>query len=247
MEIEALFEQTLVGDYEDDAACDAVHALRLQGSREVFEHAAAWLASENPVKRARAAAILGQLQNPDHTRAFCEESYSLITRMLANEEVPLVLDSAISALGHLYDPRAIPVIIRYEDHPDQSVRFSVAFALGCFPNDPESIRVLVKLTADSDSDVRDWAVFGLGVLGDSDSPEIREALLRRLEDEDEDVREEAAIGLGKRRDSRLLPVLLTMLDAPELKIRVAEAAAAYLGLETEPPDWSAEDYKAALL
>jgi HEAT repeat protein len=105
---------------------------------------------------------------------------------------------------------------------------------------------LLKLTSDPDSDVRDWAVFGLGVQGDADSPEIRDALVRCLGDPGEDVREEAAVSLGKRRDPRVLPALLTMLDQPKLRIRVAEAAAALLGLESDPPEWTAADYQAAL-
>ena len=97
------------------------------------------------------------------------------------------------------------------------------------------------------SEVRDWAVFGLGVQGDVDSPpEIQEALLERLTDTYEDVREEATAGLGKRHDLRLLPVLRGHLDAPELKLQMAEAASAMLGLAEDPEEWEAEDYKRAL-
>jgi HEAT repeat protein len=94
--------------------------------------------------------------------------------------------------------------------------------------------------------VRDWSVFGLGVQGSVDSPEIREALLERLSDPNEDVREEAAVGLGKRQDLRLLPTLKGMLAMPELKVRVAEAASAMLGFAEDPEEWEAEDYKKAL-
>jgi len=167
--------------------------------------------------------------------------------MLENEQDPVVLDSAISALGHLANPRAIPLLLRHQDNPDKDVRFAVAFALGCFPDDAQSIVGLMKLTLDRDSNVRDWAVFGLGVQGDADSPEIRETLVRCLDDADEDVREEAAVGLAKRQDLRLVPKLRTMLDEPELKVRVAEAATALLGLDQDPPDWVAADYKAALV
>jgi len=233
----------------------AVSVLRLDGSREVFEHAAAWCLSDDPLKRARAAAILCQLrrapvtpgEKPDKPEwMFRDESYSLVTKMLENEHDPLVLDSAICALGHLYNSSAVPLILRYQDHPNESVRFAVTFALGCFPNDPESVCGLLRLTSDADDDVRDWAVFGLGVQGDADSPEIREALLRCLGDVNEDVSEEAAVGLGKRQDQRLLPTLRIMLDGPKLQVRVAEAAAAFLGLDQKPPDWTAADYKAAL-
>ena len=212
-EVEALFAQTLLGDYEGEDAWAAVSALRQDGSREVFEHAAAWCFSDDPLKRARAVAILCQIRREYVTKApgekpewdklewmFRDESYSLVTKMLENEQDPVVLDSAISALGHLDNAGAVPLILRYQDHPDENVRFAVTFALGCFPNDPQSVHGLLKLTSDANAGVRDWAVFGLGVLGDADSPEIREALLRCLEDADEVVREEAAAGLGKRQD-----------------------------------------------
>ena len=252
-EIEALFARTLVGDYDSEAAWGAVRALHRDGCREIFDRAAAWCASEDPVKRARGAAILSQLRRAPapgerFTRdgMFRDESYSLITKMLESEHDSLVLNSAINGLGHLHNAEAIPLIFRYQNHPDADVRFQVAFALGCFPDDPQSIAGLMKLTSDAEADVRDWAVFGLGVQGDADSPEIHEALLRCLDDADENVREEAAVGLGKRQDPRLATKLLSMVDEPGLKLRVAEAGAALLGLDKDPPEWTAEDYKAAL-
>ena len=258
-EVEALFAQTLLGDYEDDGAWAAVSALRQDGSREIFEYGAAWCLSDDPLKRARGAAILCQLRRAPVTNTsgegaqwdkpdwmFRDESYSLVTRMLDNEQDPAVLASAIAALGHLDNVSGVPLILRYRDHPDEDVRFAVACALGCFPNDPQSVDGLLKLTSDTDADVRDWAVFGLGVQGGADSPEIREALLRCMGDANEDVREEAAVGLGKRQDQRLLPMLCKMLDGPEVKVRVGEAAAALLGLESDPPEWTAADYKTAL-
>ena len=249
-----LFAKTLVDDYESEEAWAAVSALRRDGSREIFEHAAAWCRSDEPVKRARGAAILCQLRRaqlpdiPPHNPEwmFRDESDELITSMLQCEQNPAVLDSAITALGQLGNPKAIPTILAYQDHPDQDVRFAVALALGCFPNDRESIRGLTKLTVDSSSAVRDWAVFGLGVQGDCDSPEIRDILLRCLNNVDEDVREEAAVGLGKRRDRRLIPQLRAMLDHDVITIRVAEAATKLLEQDETPPEWTPEDYKAAL-
>ena len=56
--------------------------------------------------------------------------------MLESERDNLVLDSAISALGHLGNAEAVPLILRFQNHSDDNVRFAVAFALCCFPNDP---------------------------------------------------------------------------------------------------------------
>jgi HEAT repeats len=254
-EIDVLFARTLLGGYEGEDAWEAVSALRQDGSREIFERAAAWCLSDDGLKRARAADILCQLRLAPMTEALSDgplwlcrdESFALITNLLVNERDPEALGSAISALGHLGNATAIAQILRYQDHPEKDVRFAVTFALGCFPNDPHSVGGLLKLTSDSDADVRDWAIFGLGVLGDMDSTEIRGALLRCLDDVNEDVREEAAVGLGKRLDQRLLPKLRAMLEQPSLKVRVAEAAAALLRLDRDPPEWTAKDYKTALI
>ena len=70
---------------------------------------------------------------------FRDESYSLVTKMLENEQNPVVLDAAISALGHLGNAKAVPLILRHQDQPDNNVRFAVCFALGCFPDDPQLI------------------------------------------------------------------------------------------------------------
>jgi HEAT repeat protein len=249
LEVESLFARTVVGDYESKDAWDAVRTLSLNGSREIFELAKAWCSSEDPRKRRRAANILCQLRRgtlPRPEFLFRGESYVLLTNMLAKEQDLKVLDSTICGLGHLGNELAIPLVLPYQDHAQRNIRLAVSFALGCFPDDSRSVEGLLKLTADPEADIRDWSIFALGVLGTTDSTAIREALLRCLEDTDEEVREEAAVGLGKRRDKRLIPALQNMLEEPGLKVRVAEAAAALLGMDQDPPDWTAADYRAAL-
>ena len=98
---------------------------------------------------------------------------------------------------------------------------------------------------DADEDVRDWATFGLGVLGDQDSQTIRDAIYRRLSDTNEEVREEAMVGLGKRMDGRVLPLLLAALKGPTIKFRVAEAASLMLGMQSDRDDWGVGEYCAA--
>jgi hypothetical protein len=69
-QIQALFAQALLGDYEGEEAWAAVFALRQDGSREIFERAAEWCHSDHPLKRARAAAILCQLRRRREFVAF---------------------------------------------------------------------------------------------------------------------------------------------------------------------------------
>jgi HEAT repeat protein len=243
--IDELFSQALQGDYDDDDAWHAIHALQSIGTREVFERSSALCTSDEPLKRARAADILGQLgktsENP--TPHFPEESFRALTGMLDAETDSLPLSSVVAALGHLGNPAAIPLILPFSYHPDPGVRFGLAFALGCFADDKRGVSTLLKLMTDKDGEVRDWATFGLGVLGDFDSPEIREALFRNLSDEDEDVQEEAMAGLAKRKDLRALSHLIAALEGDDPSSEAFDAANFLLGRTFDPIEDPAECLK----
>lgn len=247
--LDEMFARTLSDDYESDAAWNAVNTLQKLASQAVFDQAAAWCSSQDLMKRARGADILAQIgKTAEHaSNSFPDESFTTVSGMLARETEPLPLASAIYALGHIDDPRAISLLVQYQSHPDANVRFAAAFSLGCFANDPLAAKVLTKLTVDADADVRDWATFGLGVLGQLDSPEIRDALAARLNDHCADAREEAMVGLAKRRDQRVLAPLLSSLESMHVPDRAIEAAYEMLGLDNEDGEgWSGSDYAAAL-
>jgi len=246
--INELFGATLLGTYDDDAPWEAVHTLRKLGTREVFDVAASWCKSGDPLKRARGLDVLAQLgKTTDHpVNNFPDETYAIVSEIVQREEELRPLSSAIYALGHLDNRDAVPLIVRLRDHSSAEIRYAVAFALGSFPNDDLAVQTLLPLTNDTDEDVRDWATFGIGVLGDQDSPSIRDALYRCLSDANEDVREEAMVALGKRRDQRMLPLLRQAVSGDEIKVRVAEAASLLLGMEKDPPNWGAEEYRNAL-
>jgi len=149
-------------------------------------------------------------------------------------------------LGHLDDARAVPVVAKFSSDPRPEVRYTVACALGSFPNDALSIKTLLVLMDDDDEDVRDWATFGVGVLGDQDSDELRDALYRRLEDSNPDARGEAVIGLAKRNDLRVLPKLIELLSQASTDDRAVEAACILLELQDDAGEWSGQDYVTAL-
>lgn len=243
-DINELFAQTLQGDYDEDKPWDAVHSLRRIGTREVFDKAVEWIESADQLERARGLDVIAQLgKTAEHpSNSFPQESYDLVVKAVQREREVQPLNSAISALGHIDDPRAVPLIAAFHSHPHEEIRFAVACALGCFPNEPLSVQTLLQLMEDSDADVRDWATFGLGVLGDQDSPEIRQALSRRVNDEDVDAREEALVGLAKRRDTRILPQLIHELEQPIISSRVVEAAHTILGFDEHQEGWSGQDY-----
>ena len=249
-DIETLFQQTLVGNYDDDGAWDAVHNLRRIGTEEIFEKAVEWCRSENPLMRARGADVLSQLGvDADGRHAFQQESYLIIAELLQEEKDSVTLEAGITALGHLHNPAAIPLIIHHYDHANENVRFSVAFALGKFADDHRAAAVLLRLMLDEDCDVRDWATFGIGDMGSGDTQEIRDALFERLDDIDSNTRLEAMIGLAKRKDLRVLPALFKALDLPENeKARWGdiEAACFMLDMEDDNKDWKEADYIAEL-
>lgn len=244
-----MFASTLSDDYESDASWEAVTALQTLGSREVFDQAVLWCRSPEPMKRARGADILAQLgktaENPINT--FAEESFTIVSHMLTAETEPLPISSAICALGHIGDPRAVTLLVRYRSHPDATVRFATAFALGQFADEELALPALMELMGDDGADVRDWAKFGIGVLGNRDSPEIRDALAARLSDPCSDAREEAMVGLAKRQDHRVLSTLISCLEASPGPDRAVEAASEMLCLsDPEVAQWNASDYAAAL-
>ncbi|HEX4998953.1 MAG TPA: HEAT repeat domain-containing protein [Terriglobia bacterium] len=186
---------------------------------------------DSPLRRARGADILAQLGNTSaHPgNQFPEESFSLVSDLVREEKESLPLLAAIHALGHIRNPLALPLVIPYASHFSEDVRFAVACMLGSFSNDQTAARTLLTLMQDDDKDVRDWATFGLGVQGDLDTAEIRDGLWQRLADSDENVREEAMVGLGKRKDARVLPMLIAELSQPQVSSRVTEAAEELLG------------------
>lgn len=247
-QLDEVFGQTLSGAYDDDAPWAAVSTLRRMGSREVFDCAAQWCNSQNPLKRARGADVLAQLgKTADHpSNNFPDESFSVVSALVREEKDPLPLLAAIHALGHIGNPLAVPLLTQHCLHPNSDVRFAVAFALGKFANDASAIEVLLALMRDVDDDVRDWATFGLGEIGDADSNGIRDALYERLTDASADVREGALAGLSKRKDKRVLPILIAELSMTDASDRVKEAAELFLGEDEHRPDWRPCDYIAAL-
>jgi HEAT repeat protein len=247
-QIDELFAQTLTGDYDDDAQWQAVAKLRKLGTRPVYERAAEWCISSDPLKRARGADVLAQIgrtiEHPQNN--FPEESYSVVSQLALHEKDPLPLSSAIHALGHIGNFHALPLMVQNCSHEDDKVRFAVACALGNFADDPRAVRALIVLMEDRDEDVRDWATFGLGVLGHADSPEIRVALLKRTNDPNPNVRGEALAGLANRGESQAIPPLVAELNQGTVSDPLREAAESFLGESEQHEKWDGHDFAKAL-
>jgi HEAT repeat protein len=238
--VDEAFAKTLLGEYDDDAPWEAVRALQGIGTSEVFDQAVEWCQSSDPLKRARGADVLAQLgrtaEHPAH--ACAQDSFLVIASLIKTEEELVPLGSEIYALGHIGDARAVRVLSRFQNHLEAEIRFALACALGNFANDPTAANVLVQLMRDEDQDVRDWATFGIGTLGEKDSPEVREALIGRLSDSFEDVRQEAIVGLVRLRDEHVLTALLFALQQEDVPDIMIDAALDMLGLSESSAEWT---------
>jgi HEAT repeat protein len=248
VDIDEFFRQTLCGAYADEALWQAVHALRRFGTREIFEKAAEWCESDDPLATARGADVLARLgRTVEHSsNKFPEKSYPVMAGLAPRDTELRPLAAAIAALGHLGNPLAVPVIAGFHSHRSAEVRYDVAFALGCFPNEALSVFDSPQVNAGTDEDVRGWAIFGLGVLGDCESAEIRDAFVRTLSDSDDDVREEAAVALCKEKGPAGALSPLTWLERPEVTSRAVAAAYLLLGMRANARVGRAADCCAAL-
>ena len=247
-ELDALFLKTLEDDYDDDEPWKAVHTLRKLGTPEVFDRAVEWCRSSNDSQRARGVDILAQLGgggDAETIESFQMRALPIILELLEKEKAALPVASAISALGHLSLPAAIPLIVSYTKHFDPDVRYAVAFALGSFADDQRSIEALLTLMKDDDHEIRHWATFSLCSLGNADNKEVRAALTDALNDDDEDVWLEAAIGLGRRRDRQAAEPLEAILSDDPSTAPAREAAKLLLGFE-ETSDVELEKLLSAL-
>ena len=183
--------------------------LHYRATREVFDAARQLCAGKCPQEKILGANILGQLGVPDRT--FPEESVAILIGLLDVEKDEYVMQSACIALGHIRSSKAIPSLSRLKSHLSADVRYAVVYGLLGLEDDL-AIKMMIDLSKDADDRVRDWATFGLGSLINADSPQIREALFARLLDSDEGTRGEALVGLARRKDQRIVELLLMELN-----------------------------------
>jgi HEAT repeat protein len=247
-----LFLASFEGDEDDERAWSAVVSLRQRDTEEVFQLAVAYCRSNSPKHRARALDVLAQMgagKRPSERPHF-DESVEVAVAHLHDED-PSVVYSAVWALAHLNDDRAITALIEMRGNADPYVRRAVACGMANSAR-PEAISTLVDLMQDEDDEVRNWSTFqlaqayvedGSGRLGTLDSDQIRDAFRKRLNDSFTDVREEAIWGLARRRDPMGLRLLLERLNSERCTQGDAMAAAEALEKGYDTP---AEELKIGL-
>lgn len=212
---------------DDDVSWKCISALHWKGDREVLNAAVALCKSNKAKERRIGADILGQLGVPDRT--FPEEALKILHGMLRTDSNPDVLNAVLVAIGHTQDNEdmcGIQKIVSLRHHRNSYVRYGVVHAIAG-REDGESVNTLIKLMEDSDTEVRDWATFGLGTQLDLDTPRIRKALWKRVNDSDLETRCEAIVGLARRKDSKIRDVLVKELSQEKPSSLVFDATANY--------------------
>jgi HEAT repeat protein len=200
---------------EDDleARWQLIGELHRSTGRDAFEAVVAAAGSDERARRLVALDALGQIGYAAN-RPFAEETVPVLLGAVGDADAEVVA-SAVTALGHVGDPRGLAAVLQRVGHASDAVRFAVAVAVPALtdPDEPlaEAVDALITLTRDEDPQVRDWATFGLGTQLDADGPEIREALAARLDDSCDDAGEEALMGLARRGDPRATAPLLDQL------------------------------------
>ncbi len=252
-EIDQLFRRTLTGGSNSKKRLDAVSELRSRGSRLVFEKAKSWTTSSHPRRRQTAAQVLSQLRSYTRrhsdgasTQTFVLEGFELLARMLRHESDQEAQLAIIYGFGHLSVPEAARLVVPFADHENVDFRHATAFTLGSFHEDFAARDALQKLMEDPDPAVRDWAIFGIGTLGNADSEELRLAFIAHLNDPYFDAKLESAEALAKRQDLRVVRPLIKMLERYGAINSLISAACALLHMEADPPRWFAKEYIEAL-
>lgn len=213
--------QGALHETDEEASWQFVAALHWRGNEQVLAYATKLALSPIARERRLAADVLGQLGVP--VRSFPEETCCLLMKMLEQENDDAVLQAIYIAFSHLNDSRFTSLVRRDIGNADSEVRRAIVLALSGHENQ-ECVELLILLSKDKESSVRDWATFGMGTQIDWDSPQLRDALLARLNDEDEDTRAEAHFGLALRKDQRGIPALIEELGGSSVGDVLLEAA-----------------------
>ncbi|GAB3848359.1 HEAT repeat domain-containing protein [Dactylosporangium cerinum] len=231
---ELLHRASALADTDAEARWEIVVELHRRTDREAFEAACRFARAVGTADRVLGLDILGQIGFAAD-RPFLEETLPVLIAA-GTDDRPDVIAAAVTALGHVGDHRGLPAVLGHARHVSDEVRYAVAVALPAVagdPPDPRAVAGLIRLSADADPEVRDWATFGLGSQLDADGEDVRDALAARLTDEDGDAAGEALLGLARRGDPRTLAPLLAWLDDDPGNL-VVEAAGALGASEALP-------------
>lgn len=202
----------LTQERDSDDLWQVISELHQRDDKAIFLAAKNWVQNSSACLRALGADIIGQLGCTSTPAVpYGVESLPILIRLSSDREVRVRV-SAIHALGHHASHGYIWPTSAIAEHANdgcEDIRHAVAVALGGSPCNrcAQAVEIMCFLCEDDVTSVRNWATFGLGVLSEVDTPQVRDVLVRRLEDSDDEIQGEAAVGLAGRRDPRVIDYL----------------------------------------
>ena len=238
--------EAALGTYDEDCRWDLIAGILTECPDDVLEAAIGLLSSDLERGRTLGADILGRLVGVEPN---CRPTVlDALVAAIASERAPRPKASIVAAMGHVDDPGTLGLIFPLAADPSPEVRLAVAFTIATIspqPLAPEARTALIRLSQDTESEVRDWATFGLGTLSCTDGPDVRAALLARADDASHEARAEALFGLAVRRDPRAVPHLIRALQSPTVGGLEVDAAAAAADPRLLPALWALQQAGAA--
>lgn len=192
----------LINNKSEEAKWNNITELRRRPSEELFNKCVEFTKSTDPKIRKIGINILSQLGLKE--RPFLKQSLTIYFDLLSTETEPETLMSLLFAIGHNNDDlteEQIQKICSFGDCTNNLVKEGLVSALG-FIEHLAAIKVLIKLSSDKSSGIRDWSTFYIAQ-GEMDNDDIREALWKRVKDRHDVTKFEAIVGLAKRRDNRV--------------------------------------------
>jgi hypothetical protein len=171
--------------------------VRADPSVETFRWVILRLADPRVLARRFAVDVLFSLAFEE--RPWGPEAVTAIRPRLAVETDTETLGLLLASFAEYGGFRALPEVRAHAGHPEPDIRAWVGTLLDFALPDPESVAVLLTLTADAHPNARGTALRTLAS-SDLDSEPLRRVFTARLDDEDPDVRWHALTGLALRGD-----------------------------------------------
>ncbi|PXY47031.1 hypothetical protein [Flavobacterium hydrophilum] len=199
--------------------------LRKRTEKSVFEKSVELTKSNVAKEKILGINILSQFGYP---RLHVKEILKIYFDLLKKETDKDVISAIFYGIGHNNEnltDKQIGIICPYKNHKSVNVRYSLVYAILAIDK-TKSIETLIQLSKDKDSDIRDWATFGIGSQIETDNELIRKALWERVNDKYKNIRHEAIAGLAKRKDENIKGVLKNELleidDSGSLILEIIE-------------------------
>lgn len=196
----------LINNRSDRTRWDNIGELRRRPSEELFLKCVELTKSKDSKIRSIGIDILAQMGVTP--RPFLKQTLQLYFDLLNIESNPEVLMSLLYAIGHNNDKlnnTQIEKLCTFSNSENNWVKEGLVSALG-FVNNVNAIDVLIKLSNDRLSHIRNWATFHIGQV-ERNNRKIREALWKRINDRHQETKLEAIVGLAIRKDSRVNEII----------------------------------------